>query len=64
MLEHVLVDMWVNGQNEMIFLTSNCKVLYLTMPIVCRKNLNQNVHMDCKIITLEEEEKVLFGEEP
>ena len=30
------------------------------MPIVCRKNLNQNDHMDCKIITLEGEEKVFL----
>jgi hypothetical protein len=33
------------------------------MPIVCRKNLTQSDHMDCKIITIEGEEKV-FGREP
>ena len=64
MLKHVLIDMWANVQNEMIFSTSNCKILYLTMPIMCRKNLNQNDLMNCKIITLEREEKVFFGEEP
>ena len=39
-----------------------CKILYLTMPIVCRKNLTQNVLMDCKIITLEGDEKVFLVE--
>jgi hypothetical protein len=30
------------------------------MLIVCRKNLNQSDLTDCKIITIEEEEKVLL----
>jgi hypothetical protein len=30
------------------------------MLIVCRKNLNQTDHMDCKIITIEGEEKMFF----
>ena len=60
MLKHVLIDMWANVQNEMIFSNSNHKILYLTMPIVCRKNNSQNDLMDCKIITLEGEEKVFL----
>jgi hypothetical protein len=31
------------------FSTSNRKILYLTMPIVCRKNLSQSELTDCKI---------------
>jgi hypothetical protein len=46
-------DMWANDQNEMMF-------FYLTMLIVCRKSLNQSDHMDCKIITIEGEEKVFL----
>jgi hypothetical protein len=42
------------------FSTSNYKILYLTMLIVCRKNLNQSDLMDCKIITIEGEEKVFL----
>jgi hypothetical protein len=30
------------------------------MLIVCRKNVSQSDHMDCKIITIEGEEKVFF----
>jgi hypothetical protein len=45
------------------FSTSNPKILYLTMLIVCRKNLNQSDYMDCKIITIEGEEKKI-GKEP
>jgi hypothetical protein len=33
------------------------------MLIVCRKNLSQSDRMDCKIITIEGEEKVFFGGE-
>jgi hypothetical protein len=40
------------------FSPSNRKILYLTMLLVCRKNLNQSDHMDWKIITIEGEEKV------
>jgi hypothetical protein len=29
--------------------------------MVCRKILSQNDHMNCKIITIEGEEKVSFG---
>jgi hypothetical protein len=42
------------------FSTSNRKILYLTMLIVCRKNLSHSDHMDCKIITIEGEEKVFL----
>jgi hypothetical protein len=42
------------------FSTSNHKILYLTMPIVCRKNLNQSDLTDCKIKTIEGEEKVFL----
>jgi hypothetical protein len=52
--------MWGNDQNEMIFSTSNYKILYLTMLIVCRKNLSQSDLTDCKIITIEGEEKVFW----
>jgi hypothetical protein len=38
--------------------------LYLTMPIGCRKYLSQSDLPDCKIIAIEGEEKVFFGEEP
>jgi hypothetical protein len=44
----------------MIFSTSNYKILYLAMLIDCRKNLNQSDLMDCKIITIEGEEKVFW----
>jgi hypothetical protein len=54
--------MWANDKNEMIFSTSNHKILYLIMLIVCRKNLNQSDHMDCKIITIQGEEKVFLVE--
>jgi hypothetical protein len=64
MLKHVLIDMWASDQNDMIFSTYNRKILYLTMPIVCKKNLNQSDLTDCKIITIEGEEKVFFGREP
>jgi hypothetical protein len=54
-LKYVLIDMCGNDQNELYFSTSNCKIMYLTMTIVCRKNLNQSNLMDCKIITIEGE---------
>jgi hypothetical protein len=63
-LKHVLIDMWGNDQNEMMFSTANYKILYLTMLVVCRKNLNQSDLMDCKIIIIEGEEKAFFGGEP
>jgi hypothetical protein len=44
------------------FSTSNRKILYLTMQIVCRKNLSQSGLTDCKIITIEGEEKVFWWE--
>jgi hypothetical protein len=49
-----------NDQNEMMFSTSNRKILYLTILIVCRKNLNQRDLTDCKIITIEGGKKVLL----
>jgi hypothetical protein len=38
--------------------------LYLTMLVVCRKNLNQSNLTDCKIITNEGKEKVLLVGSP
>jgi hypothetical protein len=49
---------------KLCYSTSNHKILYLIMTIVCRKNLNQSNLMDCKIITIEREEKVFFCDEP
>jgi hypothetical protein len=46
------------------FSTSNRKILYLIMLIVCRKNLSQSDLTDYKIITIDGKEKVFFGEEP
>jgi hypothetical protein len=46
------------------FSTFNRKILYLTILIVCRKNLSQSDRMDCKIITIEGEKKVFFGGKP
>ena len=43
------------------FSTSNHMILYLTMQIVCKKNLNQSDLMDCKIITLKGEEFFWWG---
>jgi hypothetical protein len=54
--------MWANDQNEMIFSTSNRKILYLTMLIVCRNNLNQSGRTDYKIITFEGEEFIFLVE--
>jgi hypothetical protein len=34
--------------------------LYLTMLIVCRRNLSQSDLMDCKIITIEGEKKFFW----
>jgi hypothetical protein len=45
------------------FSTFNRKILNLTILIVCRKNLRQSNHTDCKIITLEGGKK-FFGGEP
>jgi hypothetical protein len=42
------------------FSTSRYKILYLTMLLVCRKNLSQSDRTDCKIITFEGEEKVFW----
>jgi hypothetical protein len=39
------------------FSTFNFKILYLTILIVCKKNLNHSDHTDCTIITVEGEEK-------
>jgi hypothetical protein len=45
------------------FSTFNRKILNLTIPIVCSKNLSQSDCTDCKIITIiEGEEKVLLVE--
>jgi hypothetical protein len=42
------------------FFTSNRKILYLTILIGYRKNLNQSDLTDCKIIAIEGEEKVFL----
>jgi hypothetical protein len=49
-----------NDQNETIFSTFNRKILGLTIPIVCKKNLSQNDHTNCKIITIVGEDKVFL----
>jgi hypothetical protein len=54
----------LSTSNQRILSTSNQRILYLTMLIVCRKNLSQSDRKDCKIITIEEEEKILFGGHP
>jgi hypothetical protein len=59
-LKYLLIDLWGNDQNEMMLFTSNRKILNLTMLIVCRKNLNRSDRMDCKIITIEGEEKAFL----
>jgi hypothetical protein len=43
------------------FSTFNCKILYLTILLVCRNNCSQSNHLDCKIITIEGEETFLVG---
>jgi hypothetical protein len=48
---------------KLLFSTTNHKILYLIVLIVCRKNLSQSDHTNCKIITFEGKEKG-FGGEP
>jgi hypothetical protein len=43
------------------FPTFNCKILYLTILIVCRKIISQSGFTNCKTMTIEGEEKVFFG---
>jgi hypothetical protein len=43
---------------------SNCKILYFTILIVCRKNLIPSDYTDCKITIIEGEEKVYLVECP
>jgi hypothetical protein len=62
-LKYVLIDMWAMIKMKWCFSTSNCKILYLTMLVDCRRNLSQSDLMECKIITIEKKEKV-FGGEP
>jgi hypothetical protein len=38
----------------------NWKILYLTIPIVCRKNLSHSNYIDCKSITINGNEKVFL----
>jgi hypothetical protein len=54
-LKCVFIDIWGNDKNEMMFSTTNHKILYLIMLIVYRKNLSQTDLMDCKIIIIEGE---------
>jgi hypothetical protein len=42
------------------YFTFNHKILYLTILIVCRKNLGHSEYMDCKIIRIEGKEKVFW----
>ena len=46
--------------HQLIISTTNRKIWYLTMLIVCKKNLSQIDLMDCKIITIEGEENVFW----
>jgi hypothetical protein len=34
----------------------NCEILYLTLRVLCRKDLSQSGYMDCKIVAIEEED--------
>jgi hypothetical protein len=45
---------------KLFFSTVNHKIIYLTIIKICRKNLNQSDCMDCKIITIEGEEKAFW----
>jgi hypothetical protein len=45
---------------KLFFHAFNYKILYLTILIVCRKNLSDNENMDCKIIVIEGEKKVFL----
>jgi hypothetical protein len=45
---------------KICFSTSNCKILYLIMVILCRNNLNQSDRTDYKIITIEGGKKVFL----
>jgi hypothetical protein len=49
---------------KLSFSTFNRKILYLTIPTICRKNLTQSDFMDCKIATIEGEEKVCLVGNP
>jgi hypothetical protein len=62
-LKYAPIDMWGNDQIEMMFFyfqLPTIRSLYLTMLIVCKKNLNQSNLTDCKIVTIEGEGKVLL----
>jgi hypothetical protein len=65
-LKHVeTFNYWHVGQWskwKWCFSTSNRKILYLTMLIVCRKNLSQSGLTDCKIKTIEGKEEVFLVE--
>jgi hypothetical protein len=43
-----------------LFYTSNYKILYLAILIVCRINLNHSDYMDCNITTIAGGEKVFW----
>jgi hypothetical protein len=40
------------------------KILYLTIIIICKKNLGQSGHTDCKILTIKWEKQVFVGGVP
>jgi hypothetical protein len=43
------------------FPTSNRKILYLTMLIDCKKNLDQSDLTDCKLLTVEGKKSFFHG---
>jgi hypothetical protein len=55
-LNYVLIDIWGNDKNEMIFFYLQPEDLVPYYVIVCRKHLSQSDLTDCKIISIEREE--------
>jgi hypothetical protein len=53
----------INIKMKIFFSTSNCKILFLIILIVCRKNLSQSGCTDCKIIKTKMK-KLFFGGVP
>jgi hypothetical protein len=46
---------------DFFFFTFNHRILYITILVVCRKNLKQSDSIDCKIIKIEVKEIVFCG---
>jgi hypothetical protein len=59
-----LISSRIKIKKEWFFSTFNHKILNLTIPVVCRKNLNQSDHTDCKIITIDGNKRVSFVKSP